>query len=156
MAFTAVSTNSTILNVNDLVDQDIEPPPYPSKSIFVKPYGSNQADSQKAVSPTNSESSDQQNEFTSANNNRVFLFPPKITPKDFKPLPPLKQNYNFEEVANIVYSTSHCRTCGRREPENDYITLCGILWCIFTFPIGILCLIYCRQKKCSYCGTPMH
>ena len=46
-----------------------------------------------------------------------------------------------------------CYKCGRGVPVDDCCTFCGVFWCIMLFPIGLLCLICCKKKKCSNCGT---
>jgi hypothetical protein len=154
MAFTTVATDLTVLSVNNLnesYDKDLPAYPHP---ILVK-SDDNDVELEKPVSSP-AGSANQQNSNSTTGPTRPFIFPAKITPKDFKPLPPLKDDYYCTEIANIAYSTAHCSNCGRREPEDDYLTFCGLFWCIVTFPIGVICLMLCKQKKCAYCGTRMH
>ncbi len=154
MAFTTVATDSTIFSVSNFqYDKDL--PPYPHKQIFVKSNDTGVPQEQENPLPSiNFEN--QQTSDSTISDQKLFKLQHKIALKDFKPLPPLKDDYHSSEVVNITYSTSRCRTCGRLEPRNDYLTFCGLFWCIILFPFGILCLILCKKKKCSYCGTQMY
>ncbi|KAK4036360.1 brain protein I3 [Daphnia magna] len=45
--------------------------------------------------------------------------------------------------------------CGRCQLGivREHFTLCGWLWAIFFFPIGLICLFTMRLNSCSRCGA---
>jgi len=46
-----------------------------------------------------------------------------------------------------------CPSCQNGVVVRNYITLCGVLWSIILFPIGLLCLFCCYEERCSACGA---
>ncbi|UJR29145.1 hypothetical protein I4U23_010359 [Adineta vaga] len=45
-----------------------------------------------------------------------------------------------------------CPACKTGMLENDF-TFLGLCCAIFLFPIGILCCLAFRQRRCNFCGT---
>ncbi|WAQ96412.1 BRI3-like protein [Mya arenaria] len=45
-----------------------------------------------------------------------------------------------------------CSKCGVGHLESSY-TKCGILMAICFFPIGVICCVMMKEKKCGRCGA---
>lgn len=55
-------------------------------------------------------------------------------------------------VVNNIIIIGACPICRIGLLEDDYSCL-GICLAIFCFPIGILCCLACKNKRCSNCGA---
>jgi len=56
------------------------------------------------------------------------------------------------QVVNNIILIGACPVCRIGLLEDDYSCL-GICLAIFCFPIGILCCLACKNKRCSNCGA---
>ncbi|CAD5123723.1 DgyrCDS12041 [Dimorphilus gyrociliatus] len=68
-----------------------------------------------------------------------YMYPPTTTTVIQQPAP------------NIVI-VGGCPAC-RVGVLSDEFTCLGILCALFLFPIGLLCCILCREKRCENCGA---
>ncbi|XP_052264965.1 brain protein I3-like [Dreissena polymorpha] len=48
------------------------------------------------------------------------------------------------------YPPGTCQRCGGH--IGTKFTVCGILLCIFCFPLGLLCCLLMTEKRCDNCG----
>jgi hypothetical protein len=46
-----------------------------------------------------------------------------------------------------------CPVCKNGVLVDDYWTCCGIFWALVLFPVGLICLVLCKKKRCTNCGT---
>ncbi|EEB18549.1 Brain protein I3, putative [Pediculus humanus corporis] len=74
---------------------------------------------------------------------------PNYTPQQYIPTPTFIQPSPVNQTVVIMGGCPSCRT---GTLESDF-TCCGILCAIFCFPIGILCCLCMKQKKCNQCGA---
>ncbi|KAG5669555.1 hypothetical protein PVAND_017442 [Polypedilum vanderplanki] len=64
---------------------------------------------------------------------------------------PSGNNQNISDVTTIV-GVNGCPICRIGVLEDDYSCL-GICLAIFCFPIGIICCLACKNKRCTSCGA---
>jgi len=57
-----------------------------------------------------------------------------------------------QPVVNNIILVGACPICRIGLLEDDYSCL-GICLAIFCFPIGIICCLACKNKRCSNCGA---
>ena len=46
-------------------------------------------------------------------------------------------------------------TCPHKVTEDGDITCPGICCCVCFFPLGLLCLMLMRDKRCAHCKKPL-
>ena len=56
----------------------------------------------------------------------------------------MSQEAHFEET---------CPSCGEKNTMIDGFTCCGIVLGVMLFPIGLICCLLMREKKCARCGN---
>ncbi|CAG0882801.1 unnamed protein product [Darwinula stevensoni] len=52
----------------------------------------------------------------------------------------------------VVTTVGQCPTCHAGFLTDEF-TCCGITMAVLFFPIGVLCCLAMRQKRCSNCGS---
>ena len=57
----------------------------------------------------------------------------------------------IQPPAEVVF-VGGCPACQRGILEESF-TLCGVLMAIIFFPLGLLCCLLMREKRCSNCGS---
>lgn len=77
------------------------------------------------------------------------------------PAPGIPQNQNYGSISEVMQAqpavnniiiVGACPICRIGLLEDDYSCL-GICLAIFLFPLGILCCLACKNKRCSNCGA---
>merc|ERR1719223_1747414 len=68
-------------------------------------------------------------------------------------VPVAQQNYQtVPYIQTQVILVGGCPACRVGVLEDDY-TCCGILCAILFFPLGVLCCLATKQRRCSNCGA---
>lgn len=85
----------------------------------------------------------------------IQMQPEVIVTKPIRPLP--TAGYGTISQSTIAVPTeiiviNGCPACRIGVLEDDY-TCCGICCAIFFFPIGILCCLALKNKRCTNCGA---
>ncbi|XP_031624686.1 brain protein I3 [Contarinia nasturtii] len=84
---------------------------------------------------------------------------PEVITKPIRPLPTIPTNTSYGTLgqATIAVPTeiiviNGCPACRIGILEDDYTCL-GICCAIFCFPLGILCCLALKSKRCTNCGA---
>lgn len=62
------------------------------------------------------------------------------------------QYYTMPYIQTQVILVGGCPACRVGVLEDDY-TCCGIMCALLFFPLGILCCLATKQRRCSNCGA---
>jgi len=90
-------------------------------------------------------------------------YPPQVSqPTGYYPPPPAPGNQAPPAQQQVIVVSNQpaelppgvCRHC-RVGHGSDNFTCCGICLAIFCFPIGLICCILMRERRCSNCGAGM-
>uniref|UniRef100_H2XVF9 Membrane protein BRI3 n=1 Tax=Ciona intestinalis TaxID=7719 RepID=H2XVF9_CIOIN len=112
------------------------PPPYPAHEAGEKPpmqnYGAPHPQQQMGYAPPPQQ--------------QMGYAPPPQQQMGYVP-----QQQGVAQAPVVVVQAGGCPNCRAGVMVDDY-TCCGICLAIFFFPIGILCCLAMKQRRCSNCG----
>ncbi|CAF1401278.1 unnamed protein product [Rotaria magnacalcarata] len=63
--------------------------------------------------------------------------------------------YTFDSQQPTVVVIGGCPVCKVGMLDTEY-TCFGLYCAFFCFPIGILCCLALRQRRCNFCGATLH